>query len=115
MFIVIHFFMWEMSYIKMKIMRKEVAQEVNKYRFLWLYYTFYDYIYGVCSEVNQENENLARTMTVESIKKVYYNMDNSATKDEITRYVNQLMIEIATEFWKKQQKEKKQQEMEWDS
>ncbi len=100
----------------MNMMRKGVAQKVNKYRFLWVYYTFYDYIYGVCSEIHQGNENMARNMTMEYIKKVYTNMNNSATKDEIRHYVNRLMIEAATEFWVKQQKEKKkQQEMERDS
>lgn len=81
---------------------------MNKYRFLWVYYKFYDYIYGVCLEIQQGNEKKAKDMTLSYIRRIYTEMGH-ATREEISKFVNKMMIELATDYWYqlKQEKEKK--------
>lgn len=78
---------------------------MNKYRFLWAYYKFYDYIYGVCLEIRQGNEKMAKEMTIYYIRRIYTEM-GSATKEETIQFVNRLMIELATNDWRRREQEK---------
>lgn len=80
---------------------------MNKYRFLWVYYKFYDYIYGVCLDIQQRNEKIAKKLTLDCIRRIYTEM-GSASKQEIGQFVNRMMIELATEHFY-QQKQKKEQ------
>lgn len=78
---------------------------MNKYRFLWTYYKFYDYIYSVCLEIRQGNEKKAKEMTIYYIRRIYTEKGD-ATKKEIIQFVNRLMIELATNHWQRQEQEK---------
>lgn len=77
-----------------------------KKRFLWAYYEFYDYIFGVCRELCGEADE-AKNLTLRCLRRIYTEKGH-ATNEEISRFVNQMLIELTAQQCYASEREKEE-------
>lgn len=78
-----------------------------KKRFLWAYYEFYDYIFGVCRKLCREDEDEAKNLTLRCLRRIYTEKGH-ATDEEISCFVNQMLIELSAQCWHAAEREKEE-------